>query len=261
MLRIAKQACSGLAAAHAIGVVHRDIKPSNLMVSARGHLTIVDFGIARLLEDNSPRLTAPTQTIGSPLYMSPEQAMGIDVDGRSDLYSFGCVLYELLAGRPPFVAEIPIAVMRMHLEERPVPIRNVRSDLPRGLPELVDRLLEKDRDARPPDAGYVLRAWSTSATASPAAAIPRARGRPAHLPGRRRPTRPAAPGPRLPADLEPGPGPGPETYRATLVADDTPQWPEQDHGPRTRAGTAPTAARTAGPPRGRDAVAVAGPAC
>ena len=157
VLRIAKQACSGLAAAHASGVVHRDIKPSNLMVSARGHLTIVDFGIARLLEDNSPRLTAPTQTIGSPLYMSPEQTMGIDVDGRSDLYSFGCVLYELLAGRPPFVAEMPIAVMRMHLEERPVPIRNVRSDLPRGLPELVDRLLEKEPDARPPDAGYVLR--------------------------------------------------------------------------------------------------------
>ena len=77
------------------------------------------------------------------------------MDGRSDLYSFGCVLYELLAGRPPFVAEIPIAVMRMHLEERPVPMRNVRSDLPNGLPELVDRLLEKDRDARPPDAGYV----------------------------------------------------------------------------------------------------------
>ena len=89
--------------------------------------------------------------------MSPEQAVGIDVDGRSDLYSFGCVLYELLAGRPPFVAEMPIAVMRMHLEERPVPIRNVRSDLPNGLPELVDRLLEKERDARPPDAGYVLR--------------------------------------------------------------------------------------------------------
>jgi serine/threonine protein kinase len=105
VLRIAKQACSGLAAAHAIGVVHRDIKPSNLMVSARGHLTIVDFGIARLLEDNSPRLTAPSETVGTLSYMSPEQAAGIDVDGRSDLYSFGCVLYELLAGRPPFVAE------------------------------------------------------------------------------------------------------------------------------------------------------------
>jgi serine/threonine-protein kinase len=224
VLRIAKQACSGLAAAHAIGVVHRDIKPGNLMVSARGHLTIVDFGIARLLEDNSPRLTAPTQTIGSPLYMSPEQTMGVDVDGRSDLYSFGCVLYELLAGRPPFAADLPIAVMRMHLEERPVPIGSVRPDLPNGLPELVDRLLEKDRDARPPDAGYVLRSLvdiSDNFTGS---------GAPEHEADRRTflvgagdTARGAWPPP--PAD------PVPETYRATLVADDPPQWPGQ--GPRS----------------------------
>jgi Protein kinase domain len=223
VLRIAKQACSGLAAAHAIGVVHRDIKPSNLMVSARGHLTIVDFGIARLLEDNSPRLTAPSETIGSPLYMSPEQAAGIDVDGRSDLYSFGCVLYELLAGRPPFVAEIPMIVMRMHLEERPVPMRNVRSDLPNGLSELVDRLLEKDRGARPPDAGYVMRSlvgisdnYNGSAT-------------PEHEADRRTFLVGAADtvggaGPMPPAD------PGPEAYRATILADDPPQWPGQ--GPR-----------------------------
>jgi hypothetical protein len=157
VLHIAGQTCSGLAAAHAIGVVHRDIKPSNLMVSARGHLMIVDFGIARLLEDNSPRLTAPSETVGTLSYMSPEQAAGADVDGRSDLYSFGCVLYELLAGRPPFVAEIPITLMHMHLQERPVPMRNVRPDLPDGLPELVDGLLEKDRGARPQDAGHVVR--------------------------------------------------------------------------------------------------------
>jgi hypothetical protein len=224
VLRIAKQACSGLAAAHAIGVVHRDIKPSNLMVSARGHLTIVDFGIARLLEDNSPRLTAPSQTIGSPLYMSPEQAAGIDVDGRSDLYSFGCVLYELLAGRPPFMAELPIAVMRMHLEERPVPIRNVRSDLPSGLPELVDRLLEKERDARPPDAGYVLRTLvGISDNFTGSAAPEHEADRRTFLVGADDTVRRARP--VLPAD------PGPETYRATLVADDPPQWPGQGPSP------------------------------
>jgi hypothetical protein len=223
VLRIAKQACSGLAAAHAIGVVHRDIKPSNLMVSARGHLTIVDFGIARLLEDNSPRLTAPTQTIGSPLYMSPEQTMGIDVDGRSDLYSFGCVLYELLAGRPPFTAELPIAVMRMHLEERPVPIRNVRSDLPNGLPELVDRLLEKERDARPPDAGYVLRGLVAISDNVTGSATPEHEAdRRTFLVGAADTVRAAWPPP--PAE------PVPETYRATLVADDPPPWPGQ--GPR-----------------------------
>jgi serine/threonine-protein kinase len=229
VLRIAKQACSGLAAAHAIGVVHRDIKPSNLMVSARGHLTIVDFGIARLLEDNSPRLTAPTQTIGSPLYMSPEQTMGIDVDGRSDLYSFGCVLYELLAGRPPFAADLPIAVMRMHLEERPVPIRNVRSDLPHGLPELVDRLLEKDRDARPPDAGYVLRGLvdiSDNYTGS---------GAPEHEADRRTflvGAGDTARGAWPPAAA----GPDPEPYRATLVDDDPPRWPGQGPAAEDRGG-------------------------
>ena len=223
VLRIAKQACAGLAAAHAIGVVHRDIKPSNLMVSARGHLTIVDFGIARLLEDNSPRLTAPSTTVGSPLYMSPEQAAGIDVDGRSDLYSFGCVLYELLAGRPPFVSEIPIALMRMHLEERPVPIRHVRPGLPNGLPELVDGLLEKDRDARPADAGYVVRSLVGISDNFNGSATPAHEGdRRTFLVGANDAVRGARPAP--PAD------PGPETYRATLVADDPPQWPGQ--GPR-----------------------------
>jgi Protein kinase domain len=227
VLRIAKQACSGLAAAHAIGVVHRDIKPSNLMVSARGHVTIVDFGIARLLEDNSPRLTAPSQTIGSPLYMSPEQAAGIDVDGRSDLYSFGCVLYELLAGRPPFVSEMPIAVMRMHLEERPVPMRNVRSDLPNGLAELVDRLLEKERGARPPDAGSVLRSLVGISENFNGSATPEHEAdRRTFLVGTGDTVRGAWPMP--PVD------PGPETYRATLVADDPPLWPGQGPRPEDR---------------------------
>jgi serine/threonine protein kinase len=227
VLRIAKQACSGLAAAHAIGVVHRDIKPSNLMVSARGHLTIVDFGIVRLLEDNSPRLTAPSQTIGSPLYMSPEQTTAVDVDGRSDLYSFGCVLYELLAGRPPFVAEWPIAVMRMHLEERPVPLGNVRSDLPNGLPELVDRLLEKERDDRPPDAGSVLRSLvAISDTFAGRTTTPEHEAdRRTFLVGAGGADHGA--GVDHGAWPEPPAEPGHQTYRATLVADDPPQWPEQ----------------------------------
>ena len=248
VLRIAKQACSGLAAAHAIGIVHRDIKPSNLMVSARGHLTIVDFGIARLLEDNSPRLTAPTQTIGSPLYMSPEQTMGIDVDERSDLYSFGCVLYELLAGRPPFVAETPIAVMRMHLEERPVPMRNIRSDLPNGLPQLADALLEKERDARPPDAEYVLRSLVAISDNVTGSAIPEHEAdRRTFLAGSADTVRGGWPAP--PTD------PGPETYRATLVADDPPPWPRQEPRPegksRRRANNGPDGWPAAQPRRRR----------
>jgi tRNA A-37 threonylcarbamoyl transferase component Bud32 len=216
VLQIGQQACSGLAAAHAIGVVHRDIKPSNLMVSARGHLTIVDFGIARLLEDNSPRLTAADETIGTLTYMSPEQAAGRDVDARSDLYSFGCVLYELLAGRPPFVAQVPMIIMRMHMQERQVPLRNVRSDLPNGLPELVDRLLEKDRDARPPDAGYVVRILAGISDN-----LKRGGGPMPEHEADRRTYLPGSAETMLPD------GPGPEGYRETVLADDPRQGPGQ----------------------------------
>jgi hypothetical protein len=214
VLRIAKQTCSGLAAAHAIGVVHRDIKPSNLMVSARGQLTIVDFGIARLLEDNSPRLTAPSETVGTLSYMSPEQAAGIDVDPRSDLYSFGCVLYELLAGRPPFVASVPIALMRMHLQEPPVPMRNIRGDLPNGLPELVDRLLAKDREARPPDAGYVVRILTGISDNLAGGSGPE----PEHEADRRTFLAGSA-------ETMLPPGPNSEAYRATVLADNAGQGP------------------------------------
>jgi hypothetical protein len=216
VLHLAGQTCSGLAAAHAIGVVHRDIKPSNLMVSPRGHLMIVDFGIARLLEDNSPRLTAPSETVGTLSYMSPEQAAGIDVDGRSDLYSFGCVLYELLAGRPPFVAEIPITLMYMHLEDRPVPMRDVRSDLPNGLPDLVDRLLAKDRDARPPDAGYVMRILAgISDSLDGGGAAEHAADRRTFLAGNGN------------GDTRHPAGQGPEAYRAMALADSPRQGPRQ----------------------------------
>ena len=172
VLRIAKQACAGLAAAHAAGIVHRDIKPGNLMVSARGHVTIVDFGIAKLMEDNSPRLTAPSTALGTVTYMSPEQAMGRDLDGRADLYSFGCVLYEMLAGRPPFLADDPAAQMMMQVRDQARPVEAIRSGLPAGLPELVGQLLDKDRDARPPDAGQVVRSLVAISERAGAPAIP-----------------------------------------------------------------------------------------
>jgi eukaryotic-like serine/threonine-protein kinase len=156
VLRIAEQACAGLAAAHSAGVVHRDIKPSNLMVATRLSIKIIDFGIARLLYDNSPRLTQPRQAMGTLAYISPEQLENVDVDGRADLYSLGCVLYEQLAGRPPFMAELPTALMQMQMEQRAVPLDAIRSDLPVGLARLVDRLMEKDRSKRPADATQVL---------------------------------------------------------------------------------------------------------
>jgi serine/threonine-protein kinase len=156
VLRIVEQACAGLSVAHAAGVVHRDIKPSNLMVATRLHIKIIDFGIARLLHDNSPRLTLPTQAIGTLAYISPEQLGGVDVDGRADLYSLGCVIYELLSGRPPFMAEVPTALLRMQLQERAVPLDRIRADLPPSLSQLVDSMMEKDRTRRPGSAAEVL---------------------------------------------------------------------------------------------------------
>jgi len=156
VLRIAEQVCAGLAAAHDAGVVHRDIKPSNLMVTPQLGVKIIDFGIARLLADNSPRLTLRGHTVGTIAYMSPEQAQGHDVDGRADLYSLGCVLYQLLSGRPPFFSTLPGALLMMQVMDRPTPLSVVRPDLPAELSELVSDLMEKEPAARPANAAQVV---------------------------------------------------------------------------------------------------------
>jgi eukaryotic-like serine/threonine-protein kinase len=155
VLRIAEQVCAGLAAAHAAGIVHRDIKPSNLMVTPSLDIKIIDFGIASLLADNSPRLTLPAHTVGTIAYMSPEQAQGIEVDARADLYSLGCVLYQLLSGRPPFFSTLPGALLMMQVMDRPVPLDTIRPDLPAPVCQLVSDLMEKERTARPADAAQV----------------------------------------------------------------------------------------------------------
>jgi hypothetical protein len=155
VLDVADQICAGLAAAHAADVVHRDVKPSNLMVTPRLQVKIIDFGIARLMADRSPRLTKPSDRLGTPAYMSPEQASGADIDCRADLYSLGCVLYELLAGEPPFSAETPDALLTMQLLSRPAPIGIRRIDLPTGLEQLIGELMAKDRERRPADAELV----------------------------------------------------------------------------------------------------------
>jgi eukaryotic-like serine/threonine-protein kinase len=156
VLRIAEQTCAGLAAAHAAGVVHRDIKPSNLMVTAQLSVKIIDFGIARLLADNSPRLTLQGHTVGTAAYMSPEQAQGGEVDGRADLYSLGCVLYHLLSGRLPFRSSMPGALLMMQVMDSPTPLSVYRPDLPAELTGLVSDLMEKDRAARPANATEVI---------------------------------------------------------------------------------------------------------
>jgi hypothetical protein len=124
-------------------------------VTPRLQVRIIDFGLARLMADKSLRLTKPSDRLGTPSYMSPEQAAGSDVDGRADLYSLGCVLYELLAGEPPFSAETPEALLMMQLRSRPAPIGIRRIDLPTGLEQLVGDLMAKDRESRPADAELV----------------------------------------------------------------------------------------------------------
>jgi hypothetical protein len=152
VLRIAEQVCSGLAAAHRVGVVHHAIKPSNLMVTPSLGVKIIDFGVAALLADNAKRLAEPPQSATTIAYMSPEEAQGGEVDGRADLYSLGCVMYQLLAGRPPFVSTLPSALLMMQVMDQAPPLAEVRPDLPAEAFQLISDLMEKDAAARPSSA-------------------------------------------------------------------------------------------------------------
>ena len=143
VIRMGWQAAAGLAAAHAIGLIHRDIKPANILIEAgTDKLKLTDFGLARAAEDL--KLTRTGFVAGTPLYMAPEQARGEDVDARADLFSLGSVLYEALAGKPPFEGKTPLAVLRRIADDRQEPIEKVNPDVPDWLADVIDRLLEKD---------------------------------------------------------------------------------------------------------------------
>jgi serine/threonine protein kinase len=149
------QAAEALAAAHESGVIHRDLKPANLFIVAGERLKICDFGIAKHV-DATRTLTRPGEVMGTPAYMSPEQWSGRPVDARSDLYSLGCVLYELLAGRPPFAPEQSVhALWAQHLQATPASPRN-GTYLPSPLSDLVLRLLAKDPEDRPKTAASLV---------------------------------------------------------------------------------------------------------
>jgi beta-lactam-binding protein with PASTA domain/tRNA A-37 threonylcarbamoyl transferase component Bud32 len=115
---------------HQAGIVHRDIKPGNVMVTRNGDIKVMDFGIARAMSDAQATMTQTAQVIGTAQYLSPEQARGERVDARSDLYSAGCLLYELLTGRPPFTGDSPVAIAYQHVRENPVPPSRVDPDVP-----------------------------------------------------------------------------------------------------------------------------------
>jgi serine/threonine-protein kinase len=155
----ARQISSALAYTHARDVIHRDLKPGNLIRTGDGSVKICDFGIARLGGDTglTSRLGGGAFPVGTPYYMSPEQIAGTDVDHRSDLYSFGCVVYELLVGEPPFAVGDPLVILLDHRDTPPRPPTELRPEIPAGLERIVLDLLAKDPDDRPADAGEVLR--------------------------------------------------------------------------------------------------------
>jgi hypothetical protein len=147
VLRIAAQVATGLAAAHAHGVIHRDIKPANILLeNGIERVRITDFGLARAADDVA--MTRTGEVAGTPQYMSPEQAQGQPVDARSDLFSFGSVLYAMCTGRPPFRAETTIDAIRRVCDDTPRPIREINAEVPEWLVEIIDRLLAKRPEDR-----------------------------------------------------------------------------------------------------------------
>ncbi|MET7982236.1 protein kinase [Streptomyces sp. NPDC005281] len=137
-----------LAYSHQHGIVHRDIKPANVIITETGAVKVMDFGIARALHGAQSTMTQTGMVMGTPQYLSPEQALGKAVDHRSDLYATGCLLYELLALRPPFTGETPLSVVYQHVQDIPLPPSEVSGEVPPELDGLVMRALAKDPDDR-----------------------------------------------------------------------------------------------------------------
>lgn len=150
------EVAAALSFAHRNNVVHRDIKPGNILIGSSGQLKVADFGIARALGSASDSsLTQAGAVMGTAAYFSPEQAQGAQPDPRSDLYSLGVVLYEMVAGRPPFVGDTPLAIAYKQVHEDPTPLHEYAPDVPRAFEAIVARLLTKDPDRRYPTAEAV----------------------------------------------------------------------------------------------------------
>ncbi|MFC9395739.1 protein kinase [Streptomyces sp. NPDC057027] len=152
---VAAQLCAVLAAVHAVPIVHRDLKPRNVMIRPDGTVTVLDLGVASVLDTDTTRLTHTGSPIGSPAYMAPEQAMGGAVGPSTDLYALGVLLHELLSGNVPFAGSTALGVLHRHLYEPPAPLRQLRPEVPEALEALVLRLLAKDPQARPSGAHEV----------------------------------------------------------------------------------------------------------
>ena len=151
--RVTEGVLDALSYSHRMGIVHRDIKPANVMLSPAGDVKVMDFGIARAIADTAATMTQTQSVIGTAQYLSPEQAQGNPVDARSDLYSTGCLLYELLTGRTPFVGSSPVSIAYQHVGQAPQAPSVHQAGLSADLDAVVLHSLVKDRDARYQDAG------------------------------------------------------------------------------------------------------------
>ena len=157
---------------HRNGIVHRDIKPGNVMLTRSGDVKVMDFGIARAVSDAQATMTQTAQVIGTAQYLSPEQARGERVDARSDLYSTGCLLYELLTGRPPFTGDSPVAIAYQHVRENPVPPSRVDPEIPAWADSIVLKAMAKDPGDRYQSAGEMRNDIQRALQGMPLAASP-----------------------------------------------------------------------------------------
>ncbi|MGW0850962.1 serine/threonine-protein kinase [Streptomyces sp. NPDC002624] len=246
---IAGQAAAGLAAAHRQGIVHRDIKPGNLMLDGEGTVKIGDFGIAQFVDDPSAALTTTGHIVGTSLYLAPERALGRTADAASDMYSLGCVIYQLLLGQPPFRSDTATATLYQHVDTPPVPLRQRGVDVSAAFDTYLLGLLAKQPEDRP-TAQQVADWFHSDAW----------RGRAEPLPLHR----PAPAQPPQPAPFAAAPAPRPGTDPAAPTTYRLPQAPAahgHGHGRRAAARTAKPKRRTAGEAirrRPRVASAIAG---
>lgn len=173
-VRIAGEVADALDYAHRHDVVHRDIKPENILLH-EGHAVVADFGIGRAITAAREDQTMATQvgvTVGTPAYMSPEQAAGEAVDGRSDLFALGCVFYEMLTGEVAFSGPTVQATIARRFVHTPPPVSSVRPEVPAALAQLVDRLLAKAADERIASGAHVVQTLRTPAAVMPARSTP-----------------------------------------------------------------------------------------
>ena len=171
-LELVADACTALQMAHDAGIVHRDVKPGNVMLTPAGEVKVMDFGIARAVAGGAQTMTQTAAVIGTAAYLSPEQARGEHVDGRSDVYSTGCLLYELLTGSPPFTGDSPVAVAYQHVREDPEPPSSWDRSLPPTVDAVVLRALAKNPANRYQSAALMREDLLRAAAGGPVEAAP-----------------------------------------------------------------------------------------